>query len=137
MQADGLAASSVGVPRVGTSLGKARAEEGGSRLERLRLKAEGSTGAPFVGGLAFSLELSAFSNSYIRERYSPLEDAMSDRQSRREFMGITAAGVSAAFVGPRFRDVRALIRALGAPPDPDLIVINAKVYTMDPALARA
>jgi len=68
---------------------------------------------------------------------------MKDRHSRREFMGFTIAGVAGAFVHPRFGKLgsttpsasRWLLGAQGA--DPDLVVFNAKIYTMDPALARA
>src|SRR5689334_9983810 len=68
---------------------------------------------------------------------------MRDNQSRREFMGFTIAGVAGALSGSRFGLLgsttpsarRWLLGAQGA--DPDLVVINAKVYTMDPAMARA
>ncbi|MDH5235505.1 MAG: amidohydrolase family protein, partial [Gemmatimonadota bacterium] len=75
---------------------------------------------------------------------------MSGRRSRREFLGLTAAGASAAFVPPWISESGAAPRATpgGAPVarftaqlaaqgvDPDLVVLNAKVYTMDPALPR-
>jgi predicted amidohydrolase YtcJ len=67
---------------------------------------------------------------------------MSDRKSRREFMGLSAAaagsvlarpwlerGAVVAAVTPAFQGARSA--------DPDLVVINAKVYTMDPAMPRA
>src|SRR5581483_8335030 len=64
-----------------------------------------------------------------------------NRHSRREFLGLTAAGVAAAGV------VRTAPRWLGATPvlaaadvdsaDPDLIVLNATVYTLDPTTPRA
>ena len=68
---------------------------------------------------------------------------MKDRQSRREFMGFTIAGVAGARAGSRFGILgsttpsarRWLLAAQGS--DPDLVVFNAKIYTMDPALARA
>jgi predicted amidohydrolase YtcJ len=68
---------------------------------------------------------------------------MKDHQSRREFMGFTIAGVAGALVHPRLGRFgsttpsasRWLLGAQGA--DPDLVVFNAKIYTMDPALARA
>ena len=68
---------------------------------------------------------------------------MKDRHSRREFMGFTIAGVAGALVHPRLGRIgsttpgaaRWLLGAQGA--DPDLVVFNAKIYTMDPALARA
>jgi predicted amidohydrolase YtcJ len=53
-------------------------------------------------------------------------------QSRREFMGFTAVSAATLLTRPR-----SMFAALASPPDPDLIVFNAKVYTMDPALARA
>ena len=63
---------------------------------------------------------------------------MSDRQSRREFMGLTALGLAGAAVTPRFGNTSSALRwVLAQRSDPDLVVLNAKVYTMDPALARA
>ena len=63
---------------------------------------------------------------------------MSDRQTRREFMGLTASGMAGFLTRPRLRDVRATLSALlERNPDPDLVVINARVYTMDPTVARA
>ena len=63
---------------------------------------------------------------------------MDDRQSRREFMGLAAAGVAGAL---NLRFPIALHRVSGAPssrsPDADLVVFNAKVYTMDAAMPRA
>ena len=60
------------------------------------------------------------------------------RHSRREFIGLTGAGVAGA-VG-----ARGLISASAAPvaaaadtQDPDLVVFNAKVYTVDPQTPRA
>jgi predicted amidohydrolase YtcJ len=64
---------------------------------------------------------------------------MTDRQSRREFMGLTAASVAGmvapASLGGAFPVGRAVQSAQGT--DPDLVVVNAKVFTMDPATARA
>ena len=57
--------------------------------------------------------------------------AMRDRRNRREFMGLTAAGLAGALT-PGW-----IVAAAGWAGDPDLIVINATVYTMDPAVARA
>src|SRR4029078_10637132 len=63
---------------------------------------------------------------------------MTDRQSRREFMGLTAFGLAGAAAVPRFGNASTALRFLLAQrSDPDLVVINAKVYTMDPALATA
>jgi len=63
---------------------------------------------------------------------------MTDRQSRREFMGMTAFGLAGAAALPRFGGASGALRfLLSQRSDPDLVVLNAKVYTMDPALARA
>jgi predicted amidohydrolase YtcJ len=63
---------------------------------------------------------------------------MTDSHSRREFMGLTAAGVAGVFAKPWLGDARAALAFLEAQnADPDLIVFNAKVYTMDPAAPRA
>ena len=66
---------------------------------------------------------------------------MSDNRSRREFMGLTAAGLAGAAAPPW---VREQYKAPAAPfwqspqsVDSDLVVINAKVYTMDPTMPRA
>src|SRR5688572_32770210 len=57
--------------------------------------------------------------------------AMTDRTSRRDFVGLLAAGGAGA-LSPAW-PASALAPAMEA----DLIVSNAKVYTMDPALPRA
>lgn len=63
---------------------------------------------------------------------------MTDRHTRREFMGITATGVAGVLTRPRLRGVRSAVAALiERSPEPDLIVVNAKVYTMDPTVPRA
>jgi predicted amidohydrolase YtcJ len=66
---------------------------------------------------------------------------MGDRQSRREFMGLAAAGVAGAVGGPRIgeRLMRAAAPAWSSPQsaEPDLAVIDANVYTMDPRQPRA
>ena len=66
---------------------------------------------------------------------------MNDRQSRREFMGLTIAGVAGALAHPRLGGAPAAWFAGPVPTsqqaDPDLVVFNAKVYTMDPASPRA
>jgi hypothetical protein len=71
---------------------------------------------------------------------------MTDRQSRREFMGLTAAGVAGALSRPWIGDAHAssATPAWHAPvlqgsqtADADLVVFNAKVYTVDPAAPRA
>ena len=58
-------------------------------------------------------------------------------QSRREFMGIAAAGAAGFLNRPRIADARSFLAALTSPPDADLIVVNAKIYTMDAAAPRA
>ncbi len=64
-----------------------------------------------------------------------------DRTSRREFMGLTAAGVAGAFAPPWAREVRpgsfGLVSQATQSAEPDLVVVNAKVYTMDAAAPRA
>lgn len=72
---------------------------------------------------------------------------MPDRRSRREFFGLTAAGATAAFAPPWMRDAGVAPPAIpgtvapaasfAAGVDPDLVVVNAKVYTMDAARPRA
>jgi predicted amidohydrolase YtcJ len=66
---------------------------------------------------------------------------MNDRQSRREFMGLTIAGVAGALTRPRLGSAPAAWFAGSVPTsqqaDPDLVVFNAKVYTMDSASPRA
>jgi len=61
---------------------------------------------------------------------------MNHRQSRRNFMGLTAGAVATTFGSPLFsRTVAAVAGA--ATGDADLIVINAKVYTVDTRIPRA
>ena len=63
---------------------------------------------------------------------------MSDSHNRREFMGLAAGGLAGALAPPWLQNGIA-----GAPGrqiatlDPDLVVLNAIVHTMDPALPRA
>jgi predicted amidohydrolase YtcJ len=59
---------------------------------------------------------------------------MSKESSRREFMGLVATGFAGAALGPERR--AGLSRLLRAP-EPELLVYNAKVYTVDAALPRA
>src|SRR5580704_12441360 len=58
--------------------------------------------------------------------------AMENRYSRRHFMGLSGAGIASLVGG------RAISGAAAAPADfelaPDLVVLNAKVFTVDPAL---
>src|SRR6185369_9998593 len=64
--------------------------------------------------------------------------AMTDRQSRREFMGMTAFGLAGAAAMPRFGNASTALRfLLSQRSDPDLVVLNATIYTMDPGFARA
>jgi predicted amidohydrolase YtcJ len=63
---------------------------------------------------------------------------MTDRHSRRGFMGLTAAGVAGMLTPPWIREARAAsFTAATRRAEPDLVVYNAKVYTMDPAAPRA
>jgi predicted amidohydrolase YtcJ len=50
-------------------------------------------------------------------------------RTRREFLGLSTAGLTSALTP-------AWLRALARNPDPDLLVYNARVYTMDPAAPR-
>ncbi|MEA3247880.1 MAG: amidohydrolase [Gemmatimonadota bacterium] len=68
------------------------------------------------------------------------------KRSRREFLGLTAAGMAGAAFNPAFAETRpratpgsfghSLQGAQGGT-DPDLVVLNARVYTMDPSAPRA
>ncbi|MEP6495406.1 MAG: amidohydrolase [bacterium] len=63
---------------------------------------------------------------------------MNDRHSRREFMGLTAASLAGAATRPWLGAANAAFSpSASQSSDPDLIVVNAKVYTMDPAAPRA
>ncbi|HUQ82089.1 MAG TPA: amidohydrolase, partial [Gemmatimonadaceae bacterium] len=63
---------------------------------------------------------------------------MSVHRTRREFMGLTAAGAAGLLLRPSLADARSALSAfLSASVDPDLVVLNAKVYTMDTAAPRA
>ena len=55
------------------------------------------------------------------------------RTSRREFMGLSGAGL-AGFVGAQWPIGRA---DAAVDQDPDLVVVNAKIYTVDPLVPRA
>src|SRR5262245_32551107 len=61
---------------------------------------------------------------------------MTQRHSRREFMGLTGAGLAAASA-PWIGATPAVAAALADPQDADLIVTNAKVYTVDANQPRA
>jgi predicted amidohydrolase YtcJ len=58
---------------------------------------------------------------------------MPDRRSRRDFMGLAAAGAAGALV-PSWPGVAAAQPPVG---DVDLVVFNARVHTVDPTLPRA
>ena len=72
---------------------------------------------------------------------------MDDRHSRREFMGLTAAGLGAFLARPRFGATvggshlsswfDAARPSTPAAGDADLVVFNAKIYTMNPTMPRA
>ena len=59
---------------------------------------------------------------------------MHERTSRRDFLGLSAAG-AAGLLTPA--ELRAVYAQSVASADPDLVVFNAKVFTMDPVLPRA
>ena len=65
---------------------------------------------------------------------------MTSRQSRREFMGLAAASAAGMLTRPAFSDAHPFTAAPFSPSaplaDPDLVVVNAKVYTMDPAMPQ-
>ena len=59
-----------------------------------------------------------------------------DRRSRRDFINLTGASV-AGLVGAPWLGARAAAQAPAAGQDPDLVVVNAKVYTVDARAPRA
>jgi hypothetical protein len=61
---------------------------------------------------------------------------MTDRRSRREFMGLATAGAVGAFA-PSLRGASPSAATANRALDADLVVVNAKVYTMETALPRA
>jgi len=65
----------------------------------------------------------------------PTEHAMTTRQNRREFMGLTGAGIAGA-AGLSWL-ARGAAAQVGSPLEPDLVVFNAKVYTVDPITPQA
>jgi predicted amidohydrolase YtcJ len=63
-----------------------------------------------------------------------------DRRSRREFMNITSAGVAGVVGAPLLRGsvkVQAMQAAGASGQDPDMVVVNARVYTVDGRAPRA
>jgi predicted amidohydrolase YtcJ len=67
--------------------------------------------------------------------------AMKQRHTRRDFMGLTGAGIATALAAPRLNETSFAATVAqsvaGNSADPDLVVVNAKVYTMDSQLPRA
>ncbi len=61
---------------------------------------------------------------------------MKDRQSRRDFMGLTVGAVAAAFSSPWVNRTVAAVAGVEAG-NADLVVINAKVYTVDSRAPKA
>ena len=59
---------------------------------------------------------------------------MNDRQSRRRFMGLTAAGIAGVLTRPWIGDAHvaspAPVSQITQSRDADLVVFNAKVYTV-------
>lgn len=62
---------------------------------------------------------------------------MSDRKSRRDFVGLAAAGVTGALTPAWLSAARAPVSRAVSTVDPDLIVLNAVVHTMDSGVPRA
>ncbi len=63
---------------------------------------------------------------------------MSHHHSRREFLGLTALGAAGAIAPPWLHDHDAWVAQSGTSgPEADLVVFNARVYTMDAAMPRA
>jgi predicted amidohydrolase YtcJ len=61
---------------------------------------------------------------------------MTDRRSRRAFMGLAAAGTAGA-LAPNWLGAARLPLPTSLAIDPDVVVLNAKVYTVDSAVPRA
>ena len=62
---------------------------------------------------------------------------MPTHPTRRDFVGLTAAGIAGALTPAWLRAAREVSIAQAQSGDPDLIVLNARVYTMDAATPRA
>ena len=63
-----------------------------------------------------------------------------DQRSRRDFMNVTGAGVAGLVGAPLLGasvKAQAVQAAVSDGQDPDLVVVNAKVYTVDPRAPRA
>ncbi len=61
---------------------------------------------------------------------------MTQRHSRREFMGLTGAGIAGAAAAPWLGAAPAA-QAASDTDSPDLVVVNAAVYTIDPQMSKA
>ena len=59
------------------------------------------------------------------------------QHSRRRFMALGAAGAAAFVTRPWLGDAHALAWQGAQSGDPEIIVFNARVYTMDAAMPRA
>jgi len=59
------------------------------------------------------------------------------RHNRREFVGLAGAGLVGAVAAPWLHATPAAFAPAADGPEPDLVVINAKVYTVDTAQPRA
>ena len=53
------------------------------------------------------------------------------RHSRRHFMGLSGAGIAGLMPGNQ------ALAQISSAPEPDLVLINGKVYTVDPLEPRA
>ena len=61
---------------------------------------------------------------------------MKDRRNRREFMSLTGAGI-AGVAGAPWLSASAEAAATAGAEDADLVLVNAKVYTVDARAPRA
>ena len=61
--------------------------------------------------------------------------------NRRQFLNLTAAGIGGALAAPWIENANAMPRILTSwvpgVVDPDLVVFNARIYTVDPRAPRA
>src|SRR5262252_3805409 len=79
-------------------------------------------------------EICACGGTVISSLHSGGTTVMKNR-SRREFIGLTSAGVAGALGAQGIGIGTPSAAAQGAEPrDADLIVVNAKIYTMDAAI---
>jgi hypothetical protein len=62
---------------------------------------------------------------------------MRERRSRREFVGLTGAGLAGLAGAPWVGATGVAAAAAADAQDADLIVINAKIYTVDPGMPSA